>query len=248
MFLGQKVAVVTGATGGLGRSIVEVLARNGARVVVNYARNEAGAQELVKAVEAAGGEAFAVRADISDPDQAEALIGAALERFGRVDILVNNAGIKRDTLLMRMKVEDWDAVMSTNLKGAFNCTRAVTRPMLKARAGRIINIASVAGLIGNPGQANYSAAKAGLIGFTKAVARELGSRGITVNTVAPGPIEAGMLEDLPGEVKESFLKQIPLGRLGKPEDVAGAVVFLASDLANYITGQTLAVDGGLTMQ
>lgn len=248
MFLGQKVAVVTGATGGLGRSIVEVLARNGARVVVNYARNEAGAQELVKAVEAAGGEAFAVRADVSDPDQAEALIRAALERFGRVDLLVNNAGIKRDTLLMRMKVEDWDAVMSTNLKGAFNCTRAVTRPMLKARAGRIINIASVAGLIGNPGQANYSAAKAGLIGFTKAVARELGSRGITVNTVAPGPIEAGMLEDLPGEVKESFLKQIPLGRLGKPEDVAGAVVFLASDLANYITGQTLAVDGGLTMQ
>lgn len=248
MFLGQKVAVVTGATGGLGRSIVEVLARNGARVVVNYARNEAGAQELVKAVEAAGGEAFAVRADVSDPDQAEALIRAALERFGRVDLLVNNAGIKRDTLLMRMKVEDWDAVMSTNLKGAFNCTRAVTRPMLKARAGRIINIASVAGLIGNPGQANYSAAKAGLIGFTKAVARELGSRGITVNTVAPGPIEAGMLDDLPAEVKESFLKQIPLGRLGKPEDVAGAVVFLASDLANYITGQTLAVDGGLTMQ
>ena len=248
MFLGQKVAVVTGATGGLGRSIVEVLARNGARVVVNYARNEAGAQELVKAVEAAGGEAFAVKADVSDPGQAETLIGAALERFGRLDILVNNAGIKRDTLLMRMKVDDWDAVMSTNLKGAFNCTRAATRPMLKARAGRIINIASVAGLIGNPGQANYSAAKAGLIGFTKAVARELGSRGITVNTVAPGPIEAGMLEDLPAEAREGFLKQIPLGRLGRPEDVAGAVVFLASDLANYITGQTLAVDGGLTMQ
>lgn len=247
MIVSTRVAIVTGATGGLGREISLALAREGARVVVNYARSAGKAAELVDQITALGGEALAVQADVGTPEGAESLVKAALDRFGRVDILVNNAGVNRDTLILRMKESDWDDVLDTNLKGAFLCIKAVTRPMMKARSGRIINIGSVAGLAGNPGQANYSAAKAGLIGLTRSVARELGSRNITVNCVAPGAIDAGMLLELSEQQRENFLRQIPLERFGRPEDVAAAVVFLAGPGAAYITGQTLAVDGGLTM-
>lgn len=247
MILANRVAIVTGASGALGKGIATALAAEGASVVVNYARNAQAAQALVDAISEAGGQAIAVQADIATAEGAEALVKAAQDRFGRIDILVNNAGITRDTLLMRMKEEDWDAVLDTNLKGVFLSTKAVSRPMLKARYGRIINIGSVSGLTGVAGQANYSAAKAGMIGFTRAIARELGSRGITVNCVAPGAIEAGLLLELPEQQRESYRKQIPLERFGRPEDVAAAVVFLAGPGAEYITGQTLAVDGGLTM-
>ena len=247
MILSNQVAIVTGATGGLGQAIATGLAREGAAVVVNYARSAEKAEALVSRLSEMGAAALAVQADVSTAEGAEALVKAALDRFGRVDILVNNAGINRDTLLMRMKESDWDSVLDTNLKGAFLCIKAVTRSMMKARSGRIINIGSVAGLAGNPGQANYSAAKAGLIGLTRSVARELGSRNITVNCVAPGAIDAGMLLELNEQQRESFLRQIPLERFGRPEDVAAAVVFLAGPGGAYITGQTLAVDGGLTM-
>lgn len=248
MLLANRVAIVTGASGALGKAIAAGLAASGAAVVVNYARNAQSAQELVGSIEAAGGKALAVQADIATAEGAEALVKAATEAFGKVDILVNNAGITRDNLLMRMKEEDWDAVLDTNLKGVFLCIKAVTRPMLKARFGRIINIGSVSGIAGVAGQANYSAAKAGMIGLTKAVAREFGSRGITVNCIAPGAMEAGMLLELNEEQRQAYLKQIPLERFGKPEDIANAVVFLAGPGGDYITGQTLAIDGGLTMQ
>ncbi|MFO7274232.1 MAG: 3-oxoacyl-[acyl-carrier-protein] reductase [Bacillota bacterium] len=247
MILSTQVAIVTGATGGLGRAISLALAREGAAVVVNYARSAERAAELVEEIAAQGGEALAVQADVGTPEGAEALVKAALDRFGRVDILVNNAGINRDALIVRMKESDWDDVLHTNLKGAFLCIKAVARPMMKARYGRIINIGSVAGLAGNVGQANYAAAKAGLVGLTRAAARELGSRNITVNCIAPGAIDAGMLLELTEEQRNSFLRQIPLERFGRPEDVAAAVVFLAGPGAAYITGQTIAVDGGLTM-
>lgn len=247
MNLSTQVAIVTGATGGLGREICLALAREGAAVVVNYARSADKAVALVEQLTALGAEALAVQADVATPEGADALVKAALQRFGRVDILVNNAGINRDTLIMRMKESDWDDVLDTNLKGAFLCIKAVARPMMKARAGRIINIGSVSGLAGNAGQANYAAAKAGLVGLTRAVARELGSRNITVNCVAPGAIDAGMLLELNEEQRKNFLRQIPLERFGRPEDVAAAVVFLAGPGGAYITGQTLAVDGGLTM-
>ncbi|WP_374712172.1 3-oxoacyl-[acyl-carrier-protein] reductase [Symbiobacterium terraclitae] len=247
MNLSDQVAIVTGATGGLGQAIALALAREGASVVVNYARSAEKAEALVRQIEEAGSAGLAVQADVSTAEGAEALVKAALDRFGRVDILVNNAGINRDTLLARMKESDWNDVLDTNLKGAFLCIKAVTRPMMKARSGRIINIGSVAGLAGNPGQANYSAAKAGLIGLTRSVARELGSRNITVNCVAPGAIDAGMLLELSEQQRENFLRQIPLERFGRPEDVAAAVVFLAGPGGAYITGQTIAVDGGLTM-
>jgi 3-oxoacyl-[acyl-carrier protein] reductase len=248
MMLANRVAIVTGASGGLGRAIATALSAQGATVVVHYGRNAAAAEEVVRTIQAQGGQAMAVQADISTAEGAEALVKAVLDAYGKVDILVNNAGVTRDTLLMRMKEEDWDAVLDTNLKGVFLCIKAVCRPMMKARYGRIINIGSVSGLVGVPGQANYSASKAGLIGLTKAVARELGSRNITCNCVAPGAIEAGMLLELTEEQRQAYLKQIPLERLGRPEDVANAVVFLAGPGADYITGQTLAVDGGLTMQ
>lgn len=248
MLLAKRVAVVTGASGALGKAIATALAAEGATVVVNYARNARSAEELVESIKASGGQALAIQADIASPEGAEALVKAAIEAFGKVDILVNNAGITRDGLLMRMKEEDWDAVLDTNLKGVFLCTKAVSRPMLKARYGRIINIGSVSGLLGVAGQANYSAAKAGMIGLTRANAREMGSRGVTVNCVVPGAIEAGLLLELNEEQRASYLKQIPLERFGKPEDVAAAVVFLAGPGADYITGQTLPVDGGLTMQ
>ena len=248
MLLANRAAVVTGASGAIGKAIAQALAGAGAAVVVNYARNAESAQELVRSLEASGGKALAVQADIATPDGAERLIKAAQEAYGRVDILVNNAGITRDTLLMRMKEEDWDAVLDTNLKGVFLCTKAVARPMLKARYGRIINIGSVSGLLGVAGQVNYSAAKAGMVGLTRAVARELGSRGVTVNCVVPGAIDAGMLLELDPEQRERYLRQIPLERFGTPADVAAAVLFLAGPGAAYITGQTIAVDGGLTMQ
>ncbi|PSN14350.1 3-oxoacyl-[acyl-carrier-protein] reductase [filamentous cyanobacterium CCT1] len=241
-----QVAVVTGASRGIGRAVAIALAAAGAQVVVNYARSSAAADEVVAEIAKGGGSAVAIQADVSQADQVDALIAGTLEKFGRVDILVNNAGITRDTLLLRMKPEDWQAVIDLNLTGVFLCTRAVAKIMLKQRSGRIINIASVAGQMGNPGQANYSAAKAGVIGFTKTVAKELASRGVTANAVAPGFIETDMTGDL-GNTEE-ILKFIPLGRFGQPEDIAGMVRFLAADpAAAYITGQVFNVDGGMVM-
>lgn len=241
-----QVAIVTGASRGIGRAIALDLAAAGAKVVVNYARSGSAAEEVVAAVVAGGGSAIAIQADVSKADQVDALISGTLEKFGRVDILVNNAGITRDTLLLRMKPEDWQAVIDLNLTGVFLCTRAVAKLMLKQRSGRIINIASVAGQMGNPGQANYSAAKAGVIGFTKTVAKELASRGVTANAVAPGFIATDMTGDLSNT--DEILKYIPLGRFGQPEDIAGMVRFLAADpAAAYITGQVFNVDGGMVM-
>ncbi|PMB41327.1 beta-ketoacyl-ACP reductase [Fischerella thermalis CCMEE 5205] len=240
-----KVAIVTGASRGIGRAIARELAKFGASVVVNYASSSQAADELVSEITQAGGSAVALAADVSKEEQVDALINAAIEKFNRLDILVNNAGITRDTLLLRMKPEDWQAVIDLNLTGVFLCTRAASKIMLKQRSGRIINITSVAGLMGNPGQANYSAAKAGVIGFTKTVAKELASRGITVNAVAPGFIATDMTSNLDAE---GILKYIPLGRYGQPEEIAGMVRFLAADpAASYITGQVFNVDGGMVM-
>ncbi|MCT7958710.1 3-oxoacyl-[acyl-carrier-protein] reductase [Laspinema palackyanum] len=244
--LRDRVAVVTGASRGIGRATAVALAAEGAKIAVNYSSNSTAADQLVEEITAAGGEATAIQADISNVDSVDALIKTVTDQWGRIDILVNNAGITRDTLLLRMKLEDWQAVIDTNLTGVFLCTRAVSKLMLKQKSGRIINIASVAGQMGNPGQANYSAAKAGVIGFTKTVAKELASRGITVNAVAPGFISTDMTKDLKGG--EEILKFIPLGRYGEPEEVAGLVRFLAADpAAAYITGQTINVDGGMVM-
>lgn len=244
--LRDRVAVVTGASRGIGRAIAVALASEGAKIAINYASNSTAADQLVEEITAAGGEATAIPADVSKVDSVDALIKTVTDQWGRIDILVNNAGITRDTLLLRMKPEDWQAVIDTNLTGVFLCTRAVSKLMLKQKSGRIINIASVAGQMGNPGQANYSAAKAGVIGFTKTVAKELASRGITVNAVAPGFISTDMTKDLKGG--EEILKFIPLARYGEPEEVAGLVRFLAADpAAAYITGQTINVDGGMVM-
>ncbi|KAB8144540.1 3-oxoacyl-[acyl-carrier-protein] reductase [Chloroflexia bacterium SDU3-3] len=246
--LQNKVAIVTGGSRGIGRAIALALAGAGATVVVNYKSNADAAQEVVDAIAAASGTALAVQADVSTAEGVDALFKATLEQFGRLDILVNNAGITRDTLLLRMKEDDFDAVIDTNLRGVFLCTKAALRPMTKAKGGRIINITSVVGLMGNAGQANYAAAKAGLIGFTKSVAREMASRAITVNAVAPGYIATELTGVLSDQVKAEIMAGIPLARLGQPEDVAALVCFLASDAASYITGQTLAVDGGMVMQ
>ena len=241
-----QVAIVTGASRGIGRAVALALATEGASVVVNYASSSTAAEALVADITEQGGSALALQADVSKVDQVEALTAATLKEWGRVDILVNNAGITRDTLLLRMKPEDWQAVIDLNLTGVFLCTRAVAKTMLKQRSGRIINIASVAGQMGNPGQANYSAAKAGVIGFTKTIAKEMASRGVTVNAVAPGFIATDMTEGLPNT--DDILKFIPLGRFGQPEDIAGMVRFLAADpAAAYITGQTFNVDGGMVM-
>lgn len=248
MLLDGKVALVTGASRGIGRAIALRLAAEGAKVAVNYAGNQAAAEETKAAIEAAGGEAMLCQADVSDKDAVAAMIDAVLEHFGgRLDILVNNAGITRDGLLMRMKDEDFEKVIDTNLKGIFYCTKAVTKPMMKQRSGRIVNMASVVGLTGNAGQANYAAAKAGVIGFSKSAAKELAARGITVNAVAPGFIATDMTAAMPDKAKEAVLGTIPLGRPGQPEDVAAAVLFLVSDHASYITGQIINVDGGMVM-
>lgn len=243
--LTEQVAVVTGASRGIGRAVALGLAAAGLKVVVNYARSSTAADEVVNIIREQGGEAIAVQGDVSQADDVDNLIKTALDKFGRIDVLVNNAGITRDTLLMRMKPEDWQAVINLNLTGVFLCIKAITKPMLKQKRGRIINIASVVGEMGNPGQANYSAAKAGVIGLTKTVAKELASRGVTANAVAPGFIETDMTE----KVKtDDILQFIPLGRLGTPEEVAGMVRFLATDpSAAYITGQVFNVDGGMVM-
>ena len=242
-----KTAVVTGGSRGIGRAICLKLAGQGANIVLNYAGNAAAAEETRAACEALGVRALAVQGDVADPAACNALIDTAVEAFGQVDILVCNAGITRDNLLMRMSDEEFQKVIDTNLKGTFHCMRAVIRPMMKKRRGRIISISSVVGLIGNAGQINYAASKAGVIGMTRSLAREVASRGITVNAVAPGFIRTDMTDVLSDAVKEGILHSIPLGKLGEAEDVANTVLFLASDEAAYITGQVLSVDGGMAM-
>ncbi|MCS6776883.1 MAG: 3-oxoacyl-[acyl-carrier-protein] reductase [Chloroherpetonaceae bacterium] len=245
MKLQGRAAIVTGGGRGIGRAIALALAREGAKVAVNYHRNADAAEQVVACITDTGQEAFAVQADVSDAAQVEAMVQAARERFGTIDILVNNAGVTRDVLLMRMKEEDWDVVLNTNLKSAFLCARAVTPLMIRQRGGVIVNVGSVIGRVGAAGQANYSASKAGLVGLTKSLARELGSRNVRVNAVAPGFIETDMTEALKPEYRESILKQIPLGRFGTPEDVARVVVFLCSEDAAYIQGDVITIDGGL---
>lgn len=247
MLLDGKCALVTGASRGIGKAVALSLAAAGARVALNFAGNVAAAEAVKAEIEAAGGVAVLVQADVSDETAAQDMVKTAADALGGLDILVNNAGITRDGLLLRMKEEDWDAVLSTNLKGIFHCTKAAAKLMMKKRSGRIVNMASVVGLTGNAGQTNYAAAKAGVVGFSKAAAKELASRGITVNVVAPGFIETDMTAALSDAAKEGALAGIPLGRMGKPEDVADAVLFLVSDRASYITGQVLKVDGGMVM-
>lgn len=245
--LSGKAAVVTGGSRGIGRAIAVTLAGLGAKVAVNYTSNSKAAQETVEQITGSGGSAAAIAADVTDAGQAKALIETAKKRLGSVDILVNCAGITRDGLLVRMKDEDWDEVLQTNLTGVFNCTRAAASVMMKKRWGRIVNISSIVGLYGNAGQANYCASKAGVIGFTKAVAKELGSRGITVNAIAPGFIQTDMTMKLSEGLREEMTKRVVLGRPGTPEDVAWLAAFLSSDLASYITGQIIGVDGGIVM-
>ena len=247
MKLEGKKALVTGASRGIGRAIALALAAAGADVAVNYAGSEAAAKEVAAAIEAMGRKAVVIKANVADNGESTAMVDEAVKEFGRIDILVNNAGITRDTLLMRMKEEDWDAVLTTNLKGVYNCTKAAVKYMMKQKSGRIVSISSVVGLTGNAGQANYAAAKAGVIGFTKAVAKEVAARGITVNAIAPGFIKTDMTSVLSEKVVEGMLETIPLRRLGEADDIAKAVLFLVSEDANYITGQTLHVDGGMVM-
>ena len=247
MSLSGKIAVVTGGSRGIGRAISQRLAALGATVIVNYVSNPAAAEETAQSIRSAGGKAEAVKFNVADSEEIEAAFKNILEAHGRVDILVNNAGITRDGLLMKMKDEQWDEVLNTNLKGVFLCTKAVSRAMMKQRWGRIINITSIVGFAGNAGQANYAAAKAGIIGFTKSVSRELASRGITVNGVAPGYIVTDMTRDLSEQVTNTIKAEIPMGVLGEAEDIAGAVAYLASDDARYVTGQFIHVNGGMFM-
>jgi 3-oxoacyl-[acyl-carrier protein] reductase len=242
-----KVAVVTGAGKGIGRAIALKLAQHGASIVINYRSSAKEAEEVIQEIRKNGGKAEMVQGDVSSFEDADKVIKFAVESFGRLDILVNNAGITKDTLLLRMKEEDFSKVLDVNLKGVFNCTKHASAVMLKQKSGKIINISSVVGLIGNAGQSNYAAAKAGILGFTKSVAKELGTRGITVNAIAPGFITTDMTEVLADKVKEKLIENVPLKRLGSPEDVANLAAFLASDNASYITGQVINVDGGMVM-
>ncbi len=246
MELAEHVAIITGSARGIGKTIALTLADAGANIIISDLNVEAG-KETVKEIETRGRKAIWIEADVSKNDQAVQLIETAHEKFGRIDILVNNAGITRDNLLMRMSEDEWDSVIAVNLKGTYNCIRAATRVFMKQRSGRIINIASVVGQTGNPGQANYSASKAGVIGLTKTVAKELATRNVLVNAVAPGFIETAMTENLPEKARESLLQLIPLARLGQPEDVAKAVLFLSTERSSYITGQVINVDGGMVM-
>ena len=243
----RRAALVTGGSGAIGGAIARRLAASGDRVAVHYHGSQAKADAIVAAIGEQGGEAFAVRADVTAAAEVEAMVSAVVERWGRLDVLVNNAGINRDTLLMRMDEADWDAVITTNLKSAYLCAKAVTRSMMRQRYGRILNISSVVGIAGNPGQTNYAAAKAGLLGFTRSLAKEVATRGITVNALAPGFIDAGMTEELNEEVRGKAMSYIPLGKFGSVEDVAEAAWFLCSEGAGYITGQVLQVDGGMVM-
>ena len=247
MSMKGRTAIVTGGSRGIGRAICLELARRGANVVFSYAGNTVAAEDTLAQLQALGIKVIALQGDVTDAQAAKALVDTAVKELGGLDILVNNAGITRDGLAMTMKEEDFDAVVATNLKGAFLCAKAAARPMMRARYGRIVNLTSVVALRGNPGQVNYCASKAGLIGMTKSLARELGSRGITVNAVAPGYIQTDMTADMPDTAKEAMLASVPLSRSGKPEDVARAVAFLAGDEAAYITGQVLQVDGGMGM-
>ena len=247
MLLDGKTALVTGASRGIGRAIALRLAEEGAQVAVNYAGNVKAAEEVKSVIEAAGGKAMLCQADVADSKAVDAMVESVVKEFGTIDILVNNAGITRDNLLMRMKDEDFDKVLDTNLKGVYYCTKVVSKLMMKKRTGRIVNMASVVGLVGNVGQTNYAAAKAGVIGFSKAAAREMASRGVTVNVVAPGSIDTDMTAVLPEKVKEKIIADIPLGKMGEPKDIANAVLFLVSDQASYITGQVVNIDGGLVM-
>lgn len=245
--LSGRTAIVTGASRGIGRGIALELAKQDAAVVVNYNSNADAAHEVVETIGAANGEALSVQADVSKTDEAERLIKAAVDRYGKLDILINNAGVARDGLIMMMKEEDWDVVIDTNLKSAWNCSKAAVKVMMRKRYGRIVNITSVSGIAGQAGNTNYSASKAGLIGLTRALAREVAPRQITVNAVAPGLINVGMSDKIPSDMIQELEKRIPLGCWGTVEDVAPAVAFLSSDAAKYITGQVLAVDGGLVM-
>ena len=245
--LENKTALVTGASRGIGRAIALALAAQGAAVVVNYNGSRERAQEVVDTIKAQGGQASLYQCSVGDFQACQEMIQHVIKEYGHLDILVNNAGITRDNLIMKMKEEDFDAVIETNLKGAFNTIRHTSRQMLKQRSGKIINISSVSGILGNAGQANYAASKAGVIGLTKTMARELASRGITVNAVAPGFVETEMTDVLKEDIKEAACRQIPLGKFGKPEDIADMVVFLASEKADYITGQVISVDGGMNI-
>lgn len=247
MELAGKVALITGAARGIGRATALVFAREGARVAVNYQRQAGAAEEVVAQIAAGGGEAFAIQGDVSVAEDAGRLVEAVVARWGRLDVLVNNAGTTRDQLLLRMSEREWDEVMNVNLRGAFLVTRAALRPMTRQRWGRVINVTSVAGVMGNAGQTNYAASKAGLIGFTKSIAREMASRHITCNAVAPGLIPTDLTADLPPNVRSAVMQSIPLGRPGEAQEVAELISFLASDRAAYITGQVIHVDGGLFM-
>lgn len=242
-----KTVIVTGGSRGIGRAIALDFAKSGANVVVNYNSSASKAEEVVAEIESLGGKGLAVQCNVSSQEDVDRLLKASVDTFGGVDILVNNAGITKDTLILRMKEEDWDSVLDTNLKGTFMTTKVIGKYMLKKKQGRIVNITSVVGVMGNAGQSNYAASKAGVIGFTKSIAKEFASRGITVNAVAPGFIESDMTEVLSDEVKEAYAKAIPLGKMGQPEDVSSAVKFLCSDMSKYITGQVVQVDGGMLM-